>query len=495
MMMTTSISNNTDTRTDNRALQSRYQVWQLHIDDADRFIAADQHRKARQKLRAALREAWHFGETDERLARTLMSLLAIEVELEDFDLSREQALELTNGTIRVNKACYGNSNPNVAQCLMDVSVLLELHEYYAEANAAAAEAIEIVRHQDKQTTGIENLLCSALLNRACLLWSNDDIYSEAFEALKLAEEAHSIGVKLHGPANKYVQSIESLIDEIKHDPNLRLCPACLSDKDSNDEEDSHDGEYQDEDDDEQLTSGSHITLQEGSVAAQLATAGNSLPDSLRKSILGRGQDVIPELITIIENDELARLDAPGKGFIPIHALEILSDLSAVDSIEPMLKLLLLFDTMDIMHGALVTALASFGTAVVEPALHVHASSQDLVQRESIADVLAKVGFHEPRILAILLEVLHTNVELGSCLLADYGDPAALPALSAALDSCRLDSKGGLFANQQIIEIVAAIEELGGRLTKNQAKLIGQVYRVRDSTRKTLLSFLGASRLR
>ena len=186
-------------------------------------------------------------------------------------------------------------------------------------------------------------------------------------------------------------------------------------------------------------------------------------------------------------------DAPGRGYVPIHAVELLSALSAVESAESMLQVLSRCDFMDIQHGALTNALRSFGAAVLEPGLKSYTAAENQDQREAVAEVLAGIGVRDPRIFSILLAVFVENIALGSGLLAKYGDLVALPELSAALDACKLDPKGGFFANHEIIEIADAITVLGGTLTASQENLLDGVHRSNDAGRKAILSLIGIGR--
>ena len=199
----------------------------------------------------------------------------------------------------------------------------------------------------------------------------------------------------------------------------------------------------------------------------------------------------PALVEILEDEGLARDDAPGGGYAPIHAATILGVLEAGEAIEPMLRVLARCDPMEVLYSTLVHALESLGARVLEPALAAHASAESEDQRGAIANVLSGLGARDDRILPILLRMLEDDVELGAGLLAEYGDPAALPHLSAALDGCELDARGGLFGNQEVIELEAAIEELGGALTKEQKGKVRAVEAARDVARAPLLA-IGAS---
>jgi hypothetical protein len=209
----------------------------------------------------------------------------------------------------------------------------------------------------------------------------------------------------------------------------------------------------------------------GDLVVQLVSAGERLTESERAAIIQRGRFVIQELVEILDNEDLGQSDAPGNGYAPIHATRILKDLKAVEAVEVMLRVLSRCDVMDILFSTLIDALMSFGPPIVEPTLRAYAVAENEDQRAAISSVLSRIHVRDSRILSILLQMLEENVETGACDLAYYGDPSALPHLSTALDACKLDRQGGPFANQNIIELAAAIEDLGGRLTKNQAKLL------------------------
>ena len=193
---------------------ARLRLWQLHSDDAGRYVKSGQFRKARQKLRLALREAMHFGETDERLARTLVNLIACEVELNDGELSSKAALQLAEDSTRVHKTCYGEHSEYTASCFLNVGVLLELNQHYHRANEALAEAITIVRAQEGQSERHTALLCNLLYNRASLLWSCDQFNPDPLEVFTLADEAYNKGQAVHGSQDRLVITIKQLRDDV-----------------------------------------------------------------------------------------------------------------------------------------------------------------------------------------------------------------------------------------------------------------------------------------
>lgn len=228
----------------------------------------------------------------------------------------------------------------------------------------------------------------------------------------------------------------------------------------------------------------------GELVAQLASCGDRLAEPVARTIRGAGPGVIPVLVEILEDDELARSDAPGRGYVPIHAATMLADLGAAEAIEPMLRVLARCEPMDILFGALIDAAGSLGPPALEPALAAHASARSKDQRMAVADVLSRLRVRDGRILRILLRSLEEEVGLGAGFLAEYGDPAALPRLGAALDACKLERGGALLANQDVIELEAVIAELGGSLSESQRAKVRAVKAAREAERAALATGAG-----
>jgi hypothetical protein len=108
----------------------------------------------------------------------------------------------------------------------------------------------------------------------------------------------------------------------------------------------------------------------------------------------------------------------------------------------------------------------------------------------VASVLARVGLRDDRILDLLLAQLRRAPAFAGNL-AEYGDPRALPSLLEALDALELDESGNLFANQTLIEIRCAIEELGGTLTAEQQLKCRRGQAAAESVRQRLLERIEA----
>jgi hypothetical protein len=77
-----------------------------------------------------------------------------------------------------------------------------------------------------------------------------------------------------------------------------------------------------------------------------------------------------------------------------------------------------------------------------------------------------VGVRDDRIREALVAELEVEPDLGAMHLASYGDASVVPLLHAAFDRHPIE-RGEAFANQALIELEAAIEDLGGELTPAQ----------------------------
>jgi len=176
---------------------------------------------------------------------------------------------------------------------------------------------------------------------------------------------------------------------------------------------------------------------------------------------------VPALIEIVADEDLLQSDAPGGGYAPVHAIELLGELRAADAVEPMLHLMKTTDWQDIAHDCCILSLPLIGEPVVEPALRELAATTKRVYRESLCAVLANTGVQDERILAALLDLLRSNPMAAAGDLATYGDPCAVPHLLRSFDELRIDLRVGPLGNQEHVEVREAITDLGGTLTPAQ----------------------------
>jgi hypothetical protein len=124
----------------------------------------------------------------------------------------------------------------------------------------------------------------------------------------------------------------------------------------------------------------------------------------------------------------------------VHAADLLIDLKAVEAIEPMLGVLAETDLEDVLYNRVVVRLPELGSAVLEPALTFMADNADHEEIvPSVCEVLAKLGVKDERIFRALCDVFEQgNEPLTAGMLADYGDPRALPLIEDTILSFEPD---------------------------------------------------------
>lgn len=199
----------------------------------------------------------------------------------------------------------------------------------------------------------------------------------------------------------------------------------------------------------------------------ILSPGGRLSARTRRFVLDQGEAAVPVLLAILGDESLDAESAPGEGYARERAAMLLGELRAAAAIAPMLAVLRTTDPLTPTHEAILEVLPRIGAAVLEPVLVEYASSTDPELHISLASILSRLGMKDPRILPTLLAHLHENPEHGAMCLGELGDPAALPALSVALDAQVVRGPEEVGQNHCIIELAAAIEELGGTLTRSQ----------------------------
>jgi hypothetical protein len=223
----------------------------------------------------------------------------------------------------------------------------------------------------------------------------------------------------------------------------------------------------------------------------LIEAGKQLPPRLRRQILALGPAAVPPLLALFQDRALALEEAPGEGWGPIHAAELLGELRAPEAIEPMLRLLEENDWDTILHDTVLRTLPLYGGAAFEPTLAAYEAAADPEVRGSFTSVLARLGIRDDRIYDALIEELNRDVVMGAGHFTEYRDPRVLPLLFEMLD--RYESQGDKpFANQELIEVVGAIEELGGELTPEQREKVDRILAPEMANRRAWAAMLERS---
>jgi len=107
-------------------------------------------------------------------------------------------------------------------------------------------------------------------------------------------------------------------------------------------------------------------------------------------------------------------------------------------------------------------------------------------------VIAECGVRDDRIYEMLLKILLSEPDQAAGCLWRYGDRRALAHLAHAFDSFRLERGHSALANQTLIELREAIEQLGGALTPEQEAKYTVAMEPRNRWRAEMDSYVQAA---
>ena len=197
---------------------------------------------------------------------------------------------------------------------------------------------------------------------------------------------------------------------------------------------------------------------------QLREDESVLPQALRSALLARGAEAVGPLLEVLR----------GKGFAPIHAAELLLALRAPESLLPLVEALARTEPGDVLQDVLLLGLEAWGPEVAPVALEVLDRTPGAWGRAALLELLASCGARDERILTLLLEQLQSDVTYAAMNLARYGDARAIEPLQRALDGCPLEEDTvDLLVLQDMVELAAAIRELGGTLSEAQEQKLAE----------------------
>jgi hypothetical protein len=233
----------------------------------------------------------------------------------------------------------------------------------------------------------------------------------------------------------------------------------------------------------------HTTI-DHDIVQTLVNAGSALPHEVRDRIVSRGARAVPTLLAVARGEvrEL-RSGTAGERLRSLwpwmHAVALLGDIQDPAIIEPLLEILVAVPWRDadgepmlILSERVVAALNSMGEQVLEPALRVLAKDPDA--ELNLAELLARLGVRDERILPILVRCLQYEPMEGARLLADYGDPRAVAHLHEFFDRYRPVEHPG--AESVLFAIETAIQRLGSDITAEQRRKYQEIEAAREQRR-------------
>lgn len=216
----------------------------------------------------------------------------------------------------------------------------------------------------------------------------------------------------------------------------------------------------------------------------LLREGPDLSGASRRAVVERGDEAVDPLVAVLEDRDLWDEDAPGAGWAPIHAADILGDLEATGAADAMYDALAEVDPDAILDTRLTRSLQQLGEAAVEPglaALERHGEEF----RDDLACVFAGLDVDRRVVFQVLVKNLVDNPMLGARNLAEYGDPEALDALYPMLNRLLLATAEEPSRYDEAAAVAEAIEQLGGELNENQREQLDVFEEGRQASREIL----------
>lgn len=207
---------------------------------------------------------------------------------------------------------------------------------------------------------------------------------------------------------------------------------------------------------------------------QLLAQRETLSSQVREAFLARGAEAVPLLVRVLDDEQLALTDAPGEGYAPIHAARLLMEFGGEQAIRAMVHALTRSEPGEILYDTLIFGLEKLGPAVALPILEFLEATEDAEARRSLFFALSQSSAKDERIFQYLLKLLETDPTSGAMALAEYGDARAIEPLKRAFDVAVLKPEEGFLSAQNVIELKAAIGELGGTLDASQQAKYEQV---------------------
>ena len=200
----------------------------------------------------------------------------------------------------------------------------------------------------------------------------------------------------------------------------------------------------------------------------LLMGGAILPPQSIAEILSLGDAAIEPLVTVLVDSQLRDPQGPAVGWASVRAAQLLGQLPGERVVEPLLEVLASTAPLSPLRAAVEQALGRLGALLVNPTL-ARLPAVDSTYRLQLLSLLANARVRDNRISVQLVHALSDSPPEAAMYLAEYGDPAALPALSRALDAHKLSLPDDPSDDHAVFELREAIQLLGGKLTAAQQR--------------------------
>jgi hypothetical protein len=202
----------------------------------------------------------------------------------------------------------------------------------------------------------------------------------------------------------------------------------------------------------------------------LRQTGEKLPRALRERILAQGAAAVAALVRVLEDDELGLEDSPAGGWPPIHAVDLLVELRAEESIAPMLAILRDGELDEILYSRIAVLLPSLGALVLEPLLSELASPLDADHAGTLCSILSELGVRDERVWSELERYFAEEPLSAAYALARYGDERALVLLDREIRDLASEPDD-LPSRFELRELADAYERIAGVLPDDLSEIV------------------------
>ena len=207
--------------------------------------------------------------------------------------------------------------------------------------------------------------------------------------------------------------------------------------------------------------------------AKVRRTGETMPESLRSSILAMGHDAVAGLIELLEDEEAARVDSASEGWAPVHAAELLIELRATEAIEPLLRALKSSTPDHVLYNIIEIHLPELGEPVLEPALRLLEQDDNQGIAWALHSILSELGVRDERIYTGLCSLFESEPLFGSICLGSYGDERALPLLRKTIEQFEPDWEEQ-YGLSGLADYVDAYERIAGSLPDDLQAIVEEL---------------------
>jgi len=151
----------------------------------------------------------------------------------------------------------------------------------------------------------------------------------------------------------------------------------------------------------------------------LIEAGETLSEELKERILAQGEAIVPALIEVLNRETLHMVDAPGEGWLPIHAVDLLGELKAVEAVPHLVRWLVEAEEMTYLKERLPRVLSRIGEPAYEPLMAAYRQEEEEDNRSYLLEALSEVGHRDEELYQIFLKELQETPVLGAIHLSLY----------------------------------------------------------------------------